>query len=740
MNIGSIRWFKIAVLVCTATLFSQGAEPTVTTPKTHTNRLASEKSPYLLQHQHNPIDWYAWGEEAFTKARKEKKPIFLSIGYSACHWCHVMAHESFENVEVAKILNEHFVSIKVDREERPDVDRVYMTFVQAVTGSGGWPMSVFLTPELKPFFGGTYYPPEDRGNKPGLKTLLGRIQEAWVNDRENIEKSAASAIEQLRELTAGGAPQGKLGLGQIDAGLSELADAYDTEWSGFGAAPKFPRPVSLNLLFRIYARQGLQTREGKVALGMALGTLEKMAAGGLHDQLGGGFHRYSVDRFWHIPHFEKMLYDQAQLASSYLDAYQVTRQEKYASVVRDTLDYVLRDLTDKGGGFYSAEDADSLLAHGKPEHAEGAFYVWTQAEIASVLGAERAAVFSKVYGVEEKGNAPQGSDPQGEFVGKNTLIQRMKVAAVAKELGKAEAEVESLLAGCRAELLAARSKRPRPHLDDKIITAWNGMMISALARGGQVLDDEKYTAAAGRAATFIRQQLWKGGRLLRSYRGKAGAVSGFADDYAFLIQGLLDLYEADFDPQWLAWAEELQGTMDQQFWDAKHGGYFSVQAGSADILLRLKEDYDGAEPSPNSVAALNLQRLAQITGSADLRAKAEKTLGAFAERMTQGPTSMPQMLCAVDASLAKPRQVVIAGPRGSAETKTLLAEVQRRYLPNKLVLLADGAEGQAWLGKRLEFLATMKMINGKPAAYVCEDFACQLPTTEVEKLRELLGR
>lgn len=709
-------------------------------PHTHTNRLAQEKSPYLLQHQHNPVDWYPWGEEAFAKARAEKKPIFLSIGYSTCHWCHVMAHESFESDAVAKALNEHFVCIKVDREERPDVDRVYMTYVQATTGGGGWPMSVFLTPELKPFYGGTYFPPEDRYGRPGFGTLLERIREGWATDRENIEQNAKSAIEQLREMTSGGAQPGKLGISQLDDALSQFTSSYDEEWGGFGTAPKFPRPAGLNLLFRIYARQGLQKREGKVALGMALGTLDKMAAGGMHDHLGGGFHRYSVDRFWHVPHFEKMLYDQAQLASSYLDAYQVTRDEKYAAVVRDVLDYVSRDMTDKAGGFYSAEDADSIIAHGKPEHAEGAFYVWTQAEIVEALGAERAAVFNKFYGVEERGNAPKGSDPHHEFVGKNTLIQRMSTSQAAKEFSKSEEEVVHLLAGCREELRALRAKRPRPHLDDKIITAWNGLMISAYARAGQILGEEKYRTAAQRSADFIQKELWKESRLIRNYRGEASGIAAFADDYAFLIQGLLDLYEVDFNPSWLAWAEELQGTMDKQFWDAEHGGYFGVQAGTADILLRMKEDYDGAEPSPNSVAALNLQRLAQITGSADLRAKAEKTLGAFAERVSAGPTAMPQMLCAVDAALAKPRQVVIAGPKASPETQALLAEVHRHYKPNKLVLLADGAEGQAYLGKRLDFLSTVGMIDGKPAAYVCENFACQLPTTEVEKLRELLAK
>jgi uncharacterized protein YyaL (SSP411 family) len=711
-----------------------------TSPSPHTNRLAKEKSPYLLQHQHNPVDWYAWGEEAFAKARREQKPIFLSIGYSTCLWCHVMAHESFENVEIEKLMNDNFVAINVDREERPDVDRVYMTYVQATTGGGGWPMTVFLTPDLQPFYGGTYFPPEDKFGRPGFPTVLKRLAEAWRDDRENITKTAKSAIEQLRELTAGGPAKGSAGKAEIMTAFNSLARVFDDEWGGFGNAPKFPHPVSLNLLFRVYAREGAASRDGKVALGMALETLDKMAAGGMHDHLGGGFHRYSVDRFWHIPHFEKMLYDQAQLVCSYLDAYQVTHEERHAAVARDVLDYVLRDMTDKGGGFYSAEDADSIIAHGKPEHAEGAFYVWTKAEIDAALGTERAAIFDRYYGVEENGNAPKGSDPQGEFVGKNTLIVRMSLADAAKAAEQSEEAFAATLAKCRAELLALRSKRPRPHLDDKIITAWNGLMISAFAKAGQILGEPKYVTAAQRSAQFLKAQLWKDGRLIRNYRGEASKIAGFADDYASLIQGLLDLYEADFDVAWLRWAEELQQAMDTQFWDAEHGGYFSGEAGAADILLRMKEDYDGAEPSPNSVAALNLQRLSQIVGSEELKAKADKTMAAFAQRLAESPTAMPQMLCAVDSTLAKPRQIVIAGTPTGADTQTLLKEVHRHFLPGKLLLLASGGDAQAWLGQHMEFLGSVQPIGGKAAAYVCENFACQLPTADPKKLGELLSK
>ncbi len=703
-----------------------------------TNALAREKSPYLLQHAHNPVEWYPWGEEAFAKARRENKAIFLSVGYSTCHWCHVMAHESFENPEIAKLMNEHFVNVKVDREERPDVDRVYMTYVQATSGGGGWPMSVFLTPDLKPFFGGTYFPPEDRYGRPGFPTVLLRLAEAWEKDREKVVTAAGNAIDALREYTSTDTTKAEaVDKAALDAAFSQFARTFDDELGGFGGAPKFPRPVSLNFLFRYHAREGADSHDGKLAASMALLTLRKMADGGMHDHLGGGFHRYSVDRFWHVPHYEKMLYDQAQLASSYLDAFQITGDAQYAKTARDILDYVQRDLSEKTGGFFSAEDADSLLEHGKPEHREGAFYVWTKDEIVAALGAETAAVFNRVYGVEADGNSPAGSDPHGELTGKNTLIRRMSGADAAKFFQKTEAEIESLLATSRARLLEIRARRPRPHLDDKIITAWNGLMISAFARAGQVLDDATYVEAAQKSARFIQQELWKDGTLFRSYRQGASAVKGFCDDYAFLVAGLLDLYEADFDTAWLRWAVELQARQDALFADPQ-GGYFSVAEGDSSILLRMKEDYDGAEPSPNSISALNLLRLSQITDRREFREHATKTIAAFSQQLVKSPTSMPQMLCALDASLKKQQQVVIAGERKADETRALLREVRGHFNPNRIVLLADGGPGQKWLGERLDFLRTVGPIEGHSAAFVCEDFVCQLPVTSPEKLRDLL--
>jgi uncharacterized protein YyaL (SSP411 family) len=735
-----------AALLIAVTIACQGTETAVNASTTTTNRLSKEKSPYLLQHQHNPVDWYPWGEEAFEKARKENKPIFLSVGYSTCHWCHVMAHESFENPEIAKLMNELFVNVKVDREERPDVDRVYMTYVQATTGGGGWPMSVFLTPDLKPFFGGTYFPPADRTGRPGFPTVLRRLSEAWKTDQKGVTEAANNAITALKEYTTTTPNPAGVGKEEITAAYNALAANFDSELGGFGSSPKFPRPVALNLLFRVYAREGKASKEGRLSASMALLTLRKMAEGGMHDHLGGGFHRYSVDKFWHIPHFEKMLYDQAQLASSYVDAFQVTGDQYYRGIAEDILDYVQRDMTMKdrdgvqAGGFYSAEDADSLFEHGKPEHGEGAFYVWSKAEIVKVLGEDAAAVFNRVYGVEESGNAPEGSDPLGEFKGKNTLIQRMSVADAAKELKKPEPEIAKTLADARTKLFEVRERRPRPHLDDKVITAWNGLMITAFARAAQVFENGEYLRSAQRSAAFIRQHLWKDGALVRNYRLGASEVPGFAEDYAFLIAGLLDLYEADFDTAHLQWAVELQAKMDSLFWDPEHGGYFSVSGKDPTILLRMKEDYDGAEPSPNSIAAMNLLRLAQIVDSKELRSKAEKTIAAFAEPLKKSPQALPQMLCAVDASLAKPRQIVIAGPSNREDTRTLLRELHQHYIPNKLVLLADGGAGQQWLGEKLEFLKTVQPIDGKSAAFVCEDFVCQLPTTDRAKLGELLTK
>jgi uncharacterized protein YyaL (SSP411 family) len=729
-----------------------------TTKSVFTNRLAHEKSPYLLQHAHNPVDWYPWGEEAFAKARKENKPIFLSVGYSTCHWCHVMAHESFENEEVAAIMNREFVNIKVDREERPDVDRVYMTFVQATTGSGGWPMSVWLTPDLKPFVGGTYFPPEERYGQPAFKKVLERIATAWKEDHDKIVEQGSKIVEALRESQSAAPSEGKVGGSVLDAAYKQLDRSYDPKEGGFGNAPKFPRPVTLNFLTRFYARDP-KSESGKHALNMALFTLRKMAAGGMHDHIGGGFHRYSVDRYWHVPHFEKMLYDQAQLAITYLDAFQITRDKQYELVARDILDYVARDMTSKEGGFFSAEDADSPVvaagadrggdsaqesdagAHRAPlqKTAEGVFYIWTEKEIDDALG-DSAEVFDFHYGVQAHGNAPEGSDPHDEFRGKNILIERHTIAETALHFKKGEAEIGNMLMRSREKLFAIRAQRPRPHLDDKIISSWNGLMISAYARAAQVIDEPRYLEIATRAANFLRGNLYdkKSKLLYRSYREGRSNIEGFADDYTMVIQGLLDLYEASFDVEWLKLASDLQQTQDRLFFDEKNGGYFSSSGRDESVFVRMKDDNDGAEPAASSIAALNLLRLSQIYEDPKLAERAKKTIDAFATILLQFPSGMPQMLVAVENSLGKPRQIVIAGKKDSPETKALLKEVHRHFLPNTIVILADASEGQKYLGERNEAVRAMSPVEGKPAAYVCENFTCKAPVTHPKQLGDIL--
>jgi uncharacterized protein YyaL (SSP411 family) len=724
----------------------------------YTNRLAHEKSPYLLQHAHNPVDWYPWGEEAFAKARHENKPIFLSVGYSTCHWCHVMAHESFENEDVAAIMNREFVNIKVDREERPDVDRVYMTFVQATTGSGGWPMSVWLTPDLKPFVGGTYFPPEERYGQPAFTKVLERIATVWREDHDKIVEQGSKIVEALRESQSAAPVEGKVDGSVVDAAYKQLDRSYDPKEGGFGNAPKFPRPVTLNFLTRVYARDP-KSDAGKHALDMALFTLRKMAAGGMHDHIGGGFHRYSVDRYWHVPHFEKMLYDQAQLALAYLDAFQITQDKQYESVARDILDYVARDMTSKEGGFFSAEDADSpvpLAVHDRRSEsaqegdvgahraslqktAEGAFYIWTKKEIDNALG-DSAEIFDFHYGVQAHGNAPEGSDPHDEFRGKNILIERHTIAETARHFKKSEAEIAKLLAQSRQKLFAIRAQRPRPHLDDKIIAAWNGLMISALARAAQVLDDPRYLEVAIRAANFVRAKLYdpSGKILYRSYREGRSNVEGFADDYALVVRGLLDLYEASFDVEWLKLALELQQTQDRLFLDQKNGGYFSNSGRDESVFVRMKDDNDGAEPAASSIAALNLLRLSQIYEDPKLAERAKSTIDAFATILLQFPSGMPQMLVAVENSLGKPRQIVIAGKRDSPETKALVKEVHRHFLPSAIVILADANEGQRYLGEKNQAIRAMSPVEGKPAAYVCKNFTCKAPVTDPKQLGELL--
>jgi len=718
------------------------------------NVLAAEKSPYLLQHATNPVHWLPWGEAAFARARAEQKPIFLSIGYSTCHWCHVMAHESFENEATARILNEHFIAIKVDREERPDVDKVYMAYVQAMTGHGGWPLSAWLTPDLKPFYGGTYYPPEDRHGRPGFPTILNAIARGWSTEREKLVGEGERALATLRDYygpkaEAGGAgsaspaPLVEAASSALERSFHYFVEGFDAEHAGFGGAPKFPRASNLNLLFRLAALQGPASEVGTEAVRLASATLRAMARGGIHDHIGGGYHRYSVDAGWFVPHFEKMLYDQAQIALNCLEARQATGDERFAWMARDIFAYVARDLTAPAGGFFTAEDADSLVAAGGTEHAEGAFYVWTAAELRAALG-EKADFFCAHFGVGADGNVPSHLDPQGELRGKNILVQRRSLAETAKAVGIDPEAANDQLIAALDQLRALRSRRPRPLLDDKIVTANNGLMISALARAHQVLGDDDgadYLGRAVRAADFVARELHDPARhlLFRSWREGRGAAAGFAEDYAYFIQGLLDLYEASFSIRWLQWARHLQDTMDRLFWDDVGGGYFNSAGDDPHIVLRLKEDYDGAEPAPSSVAALNLLRLAAVDDDAGCRDRGRRTVEAFRARWSATPQAMPQLLCALELALEPPRHVVLAGDPAGADFQALAGVLHGALGPRRTLLAAEGGEGQAWLAQRAPWLAEMKPLGGRATAYVCEEFACRAPVTTPEELRKILA-
>jgi len=714
-----------------------GANPAgQTTAPRYTNHLINEKSPYLQLHAHNPVEWYPWGKEAFEKARRENKPIFLSIGYSTCHWCHVMEAETFSDPVMAGLMNGSVVSIKVDREERPDLDRVYQSYVLWSYGGGGWPMNVFLTPDLKPFSGSTYLPPDDRDGRQGFRSWLLQVTAAWAGDRRKVLEAANKGTQMIAAQVAA-APRAAPDVvaRALEQTYRDISGSFDKAQGGFGPAPKFPRPVLLNFLMRYYAR----TRTTQ-ALEMTVATLGAMALGGIHDQLGGGFHRYSTDAEWRVPHFEKMLYDQAQLAAAYTEAYQATKYDALAGVARDTLDYVLRDMRGVDGGFYSAEDADSLPDASGTRPAEGAFYVWTVEEIRGVLGREAADIFGFYYGVEPSGNVPPRQDTQGELKGKNVLSVRHTIAETAGRFSKPEAEVADVLSASRRRLAEARAARKRPARDDKVIVTWNGMMISALARASQVFDEPRYLDAAIASAGFVEARMYdpKTSTLKRRYRDGEANIDGMLEDYVFLIQGLLDLFEASFDVKWLSWAVDLQKRQDQLFWDAKTGAYFSTAADAADVLVRAKEDYDGAEPSPNSVAAMNLLRQWQMTDRRELRDKADRTFRAQAAQLTRVGANLPQMAVALAFSLSKPKQIVIAGDPNAPDTRAMLRLVHDRFMPDKILVVVDGAAGQAAIAKVMPFVANMDRRDGKATAYVCENYACKLPTTDLQVAAKLL--
>ena len=711
------------------------------------NRLAREQSPYLLQHANNPVDWYPWGAEAFEASRTSGKPIFLSIGYATCHWCHVMERESFENNGVARVLNDLFISIKVDREERPDVDRVYMTFVQATTGSGGWPMSVWLTPELQPFFGGTYFPPGAQWGRPGFVDVLSEIGRAWRDDRLNVIKSAAQIVERLAVMSRGQDEPRAAGEDALTKTFKQFEQSFDTRRGGFGDAPKFPRPSELLFLLREYARTGNDT-----ARAMVVQTLRAMALGGMRDHIGGGFHRYSVDGDWRVPHFEKMLYDQAQIVLACLEAAQGGEDPFFAQIAEDTLQYVRRDMTDERGGFYSAEDADSLpfepqdLKTSGPHDlaavhkVEGAFYVWTADEILTHLG-DKAPAFVGRYGVLPNGNAP--FDPHNEFVNKNLLYTALSIDDIAKALKQAPIEVAESLLQSRKILFDTRELRPRPLLDDKVLTAWNGLMIAAFARASRVLGGgalgaenaedptEAHLQTATRAASFIHDVMWNGASrtLLRRYRAGDAAIEAYAEDYACLIFGVLELFQATGDPQWLAWARELQSRQDELFWDKTNGGWFSTTGADPSVLVRMKEDYDGAEPSPTSVAAMNLLTLGHLTGERAYADRAIEAIASFGGRLDEQGRAVPLMAAALSTSIAGGEQIVMVGRRGAEDTTAMWTAANRKYRPFAVMTLVDPSQ-QAALAVHMPWIAQMKMIDGKATAYVCRGFACDAPSTD----------
>jgi len=681
----------------------------------HTNRLAREKSPYLLQHAHNPVDWHAWNEEAFARAQSENKPIFLSVGYSTCHWCHVMERESFEDEAVGAFLHEHFVSIKVDREERPDVDKIYMTFVQSTTGSGGWPMSVFLTPDRKPFFGGTYFPPEQSHGRPSFLQLLKQIAKLWQERKSEIISSADELHVRLESVTARAAdPQASLTRGTIAQAAKIFQDAYDPENGGFGGAPKFPQP-SIPLLL---LRQSLRSK-GQLAREMVWQTCERMAAGGIHDQLGGGFSRYSVDAQWLVPHFEKMLYDNAQLVQLYLDAFLTSHSPAHAATVRDILDYVLRDMTHPQGGFFSAEDADS-------EGHEGKFYCWTKTELAQLLSPEEYNVAAHYYGITAEGNFVDHSHPH-PLPGQNVL------SVVHPDMPAAD---QPLLAAAKSKMIAARQQRIRPHRDDKILASWNGLMLGAFARAGAVLGAPRYTLAAASNFQFLRENLWAPaqnnsatGALYHRWRDGERDHVELLEGYAFLLEGVIHSYETTLDPAQLKFAIQLAEAILERFYDPANGGFWQSPATVADLILRIKDDYDGAEPSGNSVATLALLKLAAITGRAEFKSAANHTLHLFADRLHTQPAALAYLLQALDFSLDEPKRIVLVGDPSSGAFKELLRAAHTVYQPNKIVL--------GNLGPVEEFARSLKS-SGPASAYVCSGTTCQPPVTEPDKLKELL--
>ena len=672
-------------------------------PKKHTNLLINETSPYLLQHANNPVDWYPWGDEAFERARAEDKPVLVSIGYSACHWCHVMEHESFEDEATARLMNDNFVNVKVDMEERPDVDQIYMTFVQLTTGRGGWPMTVFLTPDKVPFFGGTYFPPQPRYGMPSFQQLLTSIAEAYRDRRDEILVSAGDILGELRRASIVDTSSTPLSKELLDSAFESFSRSFDAKNGGFGGAPKFPPSMSMQFLLRYWKRTGT-TR----ALELVEQTARKMAEGGIYDQLGGGFHRYSVDAVWLVPHFEKMLYDNAQLVRVYLHLYQITRDEFYRRIADETLGYVQREMLSPAGGFYSTQDADS-------EGEEGKFFVWTPAEVESILGEKDAQVFDFFYGVSDEGN----------FEGKNILNLHYTVEAAAKALKREAADVESILRRGRNLLFGDREKRVKPHRDEKVLTAWNGLMLAAFAEAAAVLDNDEYLAVARRSGDFLLDQLRQGGRLLRTWKDGTAKLDAYLEDYANLADGLLELFQVSGDMRYLVEARSLADIMVSGFWDRQNGGFYFTSDDHESLIVRNKDFTDNATPSGNSVAADVLLRMARITGDDSYERYATKVLTIAAGKARRYPQGFGRALAVMEFALSTTKEVVLIGDKNGH----LAAEVWHRYLPNKVLVKSDRGTEDG-----LPLLEGRELVDGRPTAYVCENSVCNRPVNSASEL------
>jgi uncharacterized protein len=676
-----------------------------------TNRLAGETSPYLLQHRHNPVDWYPWGAEALERARAEDRPILLSVGYSACHWCHVMERESFEDADTARVMNEHFVNVKVDREERPDIDSLYMTAVQQMTGHGGWPMTVFLTPGGEPFFGGTYYPPEPRHGMPSFRQVLLAVARAYRERRQDVARSAAEMRSLLQQQSLLRAPGGTLAVSMLDRAYQQLVPRFDRENGGFGGAPKFPQPMTLEFLLRTWRRTG-----DEQALRLVEHTLVRMAHGGVYDQLGGGFHRYAVDAQWLVPHFEKMLYDNALLARVYLHAWQATGNPLFRRVTEEVLDYVVREMRSPEGAFYSTQDADS-------EGEEGKFYVWAPAEVDAVLGERDGPLFRRVFDVTAAGN----------FEGKSILQRVQPPEAVAAAAGLAVEEVEEIVRRGRHALYRARAGRVWPGRDDKVITAWNAMMLQAFAEAGRILDREDYVRVAGAAAEFVFERLRSSGRLLRTYKDGSARIGGFLEDHALLADALISLHEATWDERWVHEARALADEIVERFWDEERDIFFDTAADSAGLVARPRDIYDNATPSGTSAATLALLRLSSLTGEPRYGRIATRMLGSVGRLLEEIPLGFGRMLAALDFHLATPREVAVVGRREDEDTRALHGVLRERYLPNAVLVFAepDAVQRAAAVVPLLEGRGP---VDGRAAAYVCERYACRMPVTRPAEL------